>query len=144
MVFVGPCTSNEFFKTEFSFVHNHFAIYVNTWVLDDAVNMRFTIPCSTGFAGLRKSCIQNWANNINNSEVIRVLAGHGDLKTTMKYYAQADKEQRERADILNRISPVRLERTTSGSGGQRSIQLSYGDTNQYHIYYTKTACKSRI
>ena len=26
---------------------------------------------------------------------------------------------------------MRLERTTSGSGGQRSIQLSYGDKNDY-------------
>jgi len=31
---------------------------------------------------LRKSCIQNWANNITNPEVVRVLAGHSDLKTT--------------------------------------------------------------
>ena len=29
------------------------------------------------------------------------------------------------------LSPVRLERTTSGSGGQRSIQLSYGDLYRY-------------
>ncbi len=45
---------------------------------------------------------------------------------------------------IYQLSPVRLERTTSGSGGQRSIQLSYGDTYQYHIYYAKTDCKSRI
>ncbi len=47
MVFVGPCISNEFFKTEFTFVHNHFAIYVNTRIFDDAVNMRFAIPFSS-------------------------------------------------------------------------------------------------
>jgi integrase len=46
---------------------------------------------------LRKSCIQNWANNITNPEVVRVLAGHADLQTTMKYYAQADSEQMEKA-----------------------------------------------
>lgn len=61
---------------------------------------------------LRKSCIQNWADNINNPEVVRVLAGHVDLKTTMKYYAQADKEQRERApavmDDLLRETDVRM------------------------------------
>jgi integrase len=46
---------------------------------------------------LRKSCIQNWANNINNPEVVRILAGHSDLKTTMRYYCQIDKEQRAKA-----------------------------------------------
>ena len=43
--------SNEFFKTEIAVVHNQFAIYVNTWILDDAVNMRFAITFSTCFAG---------------------------------------------------------------------------------------------
>ncbi len=46
---------------------------------------------------LRKSCCQNWANTISNPEVVRVLAGHADLKTTMQYYCQADKEQRNKA-----------------------------------------------
>ena len=46
---------------------------------------------------LRKSCIQNWANNINNPEVVRVLAGHSDLKTTMQYYCQIDSDQRAKA-----------------------------------------------
>jgi len=46
---------------------------------------------------LRKCCIQNWANHISNPEVVRVLAGHSDLKTTMRYYAQASRDQREKA-----------------------------------------------
>ncbi len=46
---------------------------------------------------LRKSCIQNWANNITNPEVVRVLAGHSDLKTTMQYYCQIDSDQRAKA-----------------------------------------------
>jgi integrase len=28
---------------------------------------------------------------------VRVLAGHADLQTTMKYYAQADSQQMEKA-----------------------------------------------
>ena len=46
---------------------------------------------------LRKSCIQNWANNITNPEVIKVLAGHSDLKTTMQYYCRIDCDQRAKA-----------------------------------------------
>ena len=46
---------------------------------------------------LRKCAIQNWANNITNPEVVRVLAGHADLQTTMRYYAQADAEQKAKA-----------------------------------------------
>lgn len=55
---------------------------------------------------LRKCCITNWANNITNPEVVRVLAGHADLKTTMQYYCQVDDEQKAKAaavidDLLN-------------------------------------------
>lgn len=46
---------------------------------------------------LRKSCVQNWANNINNPEVVKVLAGHSDLKTTMQYYCRIDSDQRAKA-----------------------------------------------
>jgi integrase len=46
---------------------------------------------------LRKSCIQNWANNITNPEVVKVLAGHSDLKTTMQYYCKIDSDQRAKA-----------------------------------------------
>jgi integrase len=52
---------------------------------------------------LRKSCIQNWANNISNPEVVRVLAGHSDLKTTMQYYCQVDKEQRAKAAAIDHL-----------------------------------------
>ena len=31
---------------------------------------------------------------------MRVLAGHADLQTTMKYYAQADSEQMEKAAAM--------------------------------------------
>jgi integrase len=69
---------------------------------------------------LRKSCIQNWANNINNPEVVRVLAGHSDLKTTMQYYCQVDKEQRAKAaaaiDHLLKQTDARL--TPSGNFGE--------------------------
>lgn len=46
---------------------------------------------------LRKCCITNWANEISNPEVVRVLAGHADLKTTMQYYCQVDANQRAKA-----------------------------------------------
>lgn len=46
---------------------------------------------------LRKCCITNWANEINNPEVVRRLAGHSDLATKMKYYCAVTKEQRTRA-----------------------------------------------
>ena len=46
---------------------------------------------------LRKCCITNWANEINNPEVVRILAGHADLKTTMAFYSQVTKEQNEKA-----------------------------------------------
>lgn len=46
---------------------------------------------------LRKSCILNWSNSISNPEVVRVLAGHSDLKTTMKYYSQITAEQSQKA-----------------------------------------------
>lgn len=46
---------------------------------------------------LRKSCIQNWANNINNPEVVKVLAGHSDLKTTKQYYCRFDSDQGAKA-----------------------------------------------
>ncbi|MFC1792940.1 tyrosine-type recombinase/integrase [Planctomycetota bacterium] len=46
---------------------------------------------------LRKSCITNWANEINNPEVVRCLAGHSDIKTTMQYYSAVTKKQRDKA-----------------------------------------------
>lgn len=46
---------------------------------------------------LRESCITNWANEINNPEVVRCLAGHSDIKTTMQYYSAVTREQREKA-----------------------------------------------
>lgn len=46
---------------------------------------------------LRKSCIQNWANNNSNPKVTQRLAGHADLKTTMKYYVQIGKSERAQA-----------------------------------------------
>ncbi|HEW79399.1 MAG TPA: site-specific integrase [Phycisphaerales bacterium] len=49
---------------------------------------------------LRKSCIQNWANNLNNPEVVRVLAGHEDIATTMKFYSQVDQENRAKAAMV--------------------------------------------
>lgn len=46
---------------------------------------------------LRKCCITNWANEINNPEVVRELAGHSDIKTTMQYYSKVTKEQQQKA-----------------------------------------------
>ena len=46
---------------------------------------------------LRKCCITNWSNEINNPEVVRCLAGHSNLATTMKYYCAVTKEQRTQA-----------------------------------------------
>ncbi len=46
---------------------------------------------------LRKACITNWANEINNPEVVRRLAGHADIKTTMQFYSTVTEEQRRKA-----------------------------------------------
>jgi integrase len=58
---------------------------------------------------LRKCCITNWANAINNPEVVRNLAGHSDLKTTMRYYRQVTAEQRTKAAeaIEALVNPVK-------------------------------------
>jgi len=48
---------------------------------------------------LRKSCIQNWANNITNPKVTERLAGHADLKTTMQYYCQVTESERAQAAL---------------------------------------------
>ncbi len=44
----------------------------------------------------------------------------------------------------DKLSPVRFELTTFGSGGQRAIQLRHGDLILLNIHYAKTAHKSRI
>ena len=49
---------------------------------------------------LRKSCIQNWANNITNPKVTQRLAGHADLKTTMRYYCQVTENERAQAALV--------------------------------------------
>jgi integrase len=46
---------------------------------------------------IRKSCITNWANTINNPKVTQRLAGHADLKTTMRYYCQVTRDQKAQA-----------------------------------------------
>ena len=46
---------------------------------------------------LRKSCIKNWADRIPNPEVVRRLAGHGSIVTTMRYYNQVTEADREQA-----------------------------------------------
>jgi integrase len=71
---------------------------------------------------LRKSCITNWANEINNPEVVRVLAGHSDLKTTMRFYSQASTEQKAKAaaaiDHLLNTTDARV--TPEGDFGHNS------------------------
>jgi len=47
--------------------------------------------------GLRKCSISNWADSISNPEVVRKLAGHGDIATTMKFYGDASLEQKQKA-----------------------------------------------
>jgi len=46
---------------------------------------------------LRKACITAWANGISNPEVVRKLAGHADIKTTMQFYSAVTEDQRRRA-----------------------------------------------
>ena len=46
---------------------------------------------------LRKCCITNWADNISNPEVVRYLAGHSDIATTMKYYTRVNDDQKIKA-----------------------------------------------
>lgn len=45
---------------------------------------------------LRKSCIQNWANELPMN-VTKELAGHSSIETTMKYYCQVDEYHRAKA-----------------------------------------------
>ncbi|MGD9110604.1 MAG: site-specific integrase, partial [Phycisphaerales bacterium] len=53
---------------------------------------------------LRKCCVQNWADNIKNPETVRVLAGHEDISTTMKFYSQVDPENNlKAAEVIDNI-----------------------------------------
>ena len=53
---------------------------------------------------LRKCCITNWANTINNPEAVRKYAGHSDLKTTMRFYSKVTKGQKEQtAQAINSL-----------------------------------------
>lgn len=57
---------------------------------------------------LRKNCITNWANRIQNPEAVRKLAGHSDIATTMKYYSMlTDDIKAKAADVIDELlSPV--------------------------------------
>jgi len=53
---------------------------------------------------LRKACITSWANSISNPEVVRKLAGHADIKTTMQFYSQVTESQRRKAaEAIDRL-----------------------------------------
>ena len=52
---------------------------------------------------LRKSCGQNWANHLPPN-VTKELMGHSNIATTMKYYAQVDKDHRiKAAAVINQL-----------------------------------------
>jgi integrase len=71
---------------------------------------------SLSLHGLRKCCITNWANHISNPEVVRKLAGHSDIKTTMQYYSKVTEEQRRKAaEATDRLLGMGL--AASGSSG---------------------------
>ena len=71
----------------------------------------------------------------------RIICTHYNLR--MRQVVLSKDKERDRTSHYKfktyELSPVRLERTTSGSGGQRSIQLSYGDEN-YITQYIISAC----
>jgi len=64
---------------------------------------------------LRKCCITNWANNTNNLELVRKLAGHADIKTTMQYYSE--EQRRKAAEATNRLLAMGLA-SASGTYGR--------------------------
>lgn len=64
---------------------------------------------------LRKCCITNCANHIGNPEVVRKLAGHSDIKTTMQYYSKVTEDQcRKAAEVTDRLLEMGL---ASGAAG---------------------------
>ena len=67
---------------------------------------------------LRKCCITNWANSISNPEVVRKLAGHSDIKTTMQYYSTVTEQQRKKAaEAIDRLLEAGLATNASGTYG---------------------------
>ena len=68
---------------------------------------------SLSLHGLRKCCITNWANHISNPEVVRKLAGHSDIKTTMAYYSKVTEDQRKKAaEVTDRLLEAGLSAAT--------------------------------
>jgi len=71
---------------------------------------------------LRKSCIQNWANELPIN-VTKELAGHSSIATTQKYYLQVDEYHRAKAaaviDSLPSEAEAKLDKTDARltSGG---------------------------
>ena len=77
---------------------------------------------------LRKSCITNWANRIQNPKAIRKLAGHSDIATTMKYYSMLtnDVKAKAAAVIDEILSPVDVK-----------MKITINRTMQVSIYKSK-------
>jgi integrase len=81
---------------------------------------------------LRKSCIQNWANELPIN-VTKELAGHSSIETTQKYYLQVDEYHRVKAAAVIealvtdcRIEPEKFEmndaRMTPGANSGHSLR----------------------
>jgi len=53
---------------------------------------------------LRKACITNWCNTTSNPEIVRRLAGHSDIATTMRFYSfVSDSDRRKTASKIDAL-----------------------------------------
>lgn len=72
-------------------------VYKNAWrdfqVLAKQAEVK---PYSKPFHSLRKSCITDWASRFP-AHVVKEWAGHGDIRTTLKYYLKVSESEYDKA-----------------------------------------------